>query len=457
MRWAIRTKGIENVCLILTHKEVCPKPCHEEHSADISKTSKSNPDGCSDEDKAYLRIFEDSLAEAKAQREIAIQSEKKFSATVPARRKKALRAKVVKANELMKQEKKNLTRQRILMRDRKLVHTFTEKFPDPKGKGRQLCIIPVSNETHALHLDYFEQDNSPVLDVDEDGISDIRTFLCKAPGKARYQAYKSWVQLILREFHRIRVFTSKPRLGRMEDIVKMLNKPLDNVTGATILEQKQILEFSSVAFRDRVLELFDTFCDNVGTQCCAWQDDYPSVTIGAFVRKGGRHKPSSQRIPLDQRRTISMNAAFLSPIEEEIIPFEEEFLTDIAQCEENVASAIVDAMEIMKSCLTDQDEIGGANLDPTFELFAQEEKIFLADLRNSRFRLKHSIRYNLDHASFSLVAMLTFSVLLLPQPPWINHTTGKIAPVSYMPCISSTRKQPQCPKVNARIYLLAHC
>lgn len=251
LRWAIRKEGIENVCLVLTHKEVYFVIPNSPYSTNLPKASESAPDRCSTENSNRLLALENALEDAELQFEAACEASNNLPKNASAYVKKIADEKAVEANKHLKQRKLMLEREYIFLRDCTIAQSFRDKYCESEHEKRQFNVITISNFTHARHLGSFVKEDSPILSVQEDGISAVRAFMCKGSNKARFQAYKSWIELVLREFRRIRVFTSsKPRLGSKEEIVKVFDDMLASAAEAAIQKQRRFLDASSAKLRD---------------------------------------------------------------------------------------------------------------------------------------------------------------------------------------------------------------
>ncbi|GAB7354953.1 hypothetical protein MBLNU459_g5569t2 [Dothideomycetes sp. NU459] len=367
---AIRTKGIENVCLVLTHKEV----------------AKSNPDGCNQTETAHLGIFQDAVTEAQTQLNAAIKLHRQERSAAAKDRIVMLESDVERSTQL-------LTRERILLRDRKLIQHCQSKYQDPRGSGRQLNVVLVSNETHQQHLKGYANKH-PLLGVHEDGICNVRKFLTKAPSEAKFEALKKWIQEVRREFQRVRVSMSEPRVPRIEAIRTVFDAPHNDLISNDIPAQLRVLKNSSATFRDEVIRnARQSWNRSVTRQCDKWENEYVSKTIGAFVKKGGIHRPRSRRVAMRDCKTISMNGELLKITEEDLIDMEYAISVDIESCKQEIKAKISIKLDTAQLFIEGQDEIGGGNLTALFELFLLEQASFVAELERECANLKECIQY----------------------------------------------------------------
>jgi hypothetical protein len=127
-----------------------------------------------------------------------------------------------------------------------------------------------------------------------------------------------------------------------------------------------------------------------------WTTTYAPRTQGVFFRQGGRHSPVIKGAQNKKPKLVSWVEPLLIVVEDDVPGLLKSTWDVINEVEGNICENILDVVEKIRHGLEMLDTIGGANLEGVFEIFAEESRTCVRDIRDGIIELKTDLRYVLS-------------------------------------------------------------
>jgi hypothetical protein len=350
LKETIKLKGAENVCLVLRGKENVEKS--------RNKWSK--------EESAHLETLERSLKAAKSQLN---PDDERLEA----------------AADVQKIERQILE-YRISVRDRVIADHFSQKEYQNKHDNGKIRVITVANKCYEQ---FMLGTNKAILSVHMTGIKDLRAFMCETPSKDRVRAFARHSSNCITKMRRISIWAEGPKMPPRDAAMALFEQHTRwGVDGYKVLLIKALTQYKKLLntrFTSKWANDAQTTMDN-------WTTTYAAVSQGVFIRQGGRHSPRPKGVKTGKPKLVSWVEDLLLVVEDDVPSLLKSTFDVINEVEGRICENISDVGEKIHHGLDMLDSIGGSNLEGVFELFKEEGKTCIRDVRDGFKELEKDLR-----------------------------------------------------------------
>ncbi|THX22628.1 hypothetical protein D6D12_09029 [Aureobasidium pullulans] len=342
LRGIIKMKGAENVCLVLRGKENVEKT--------KSKWSK--------EEIAQIDALE------------------KLSKTAQSQQ----------APTEVERIEREIRDYRIKVRDRIVTDHFHQKRFQNKNDAGKIRVITVANKCHEK---YMRGSTDAILSWDQTGIKELRAYMCETPSRDRVRAFARHSAKCITKMRRLSIWADGPKMPPRDAALALFaqharwsaNGYLEKLFKASKDYRKTLQSFNHAVW-----------AGNATKTIVGWSTKYAARTQGVFIRQGGRHNPKLKGSKEKKPKLVSWNEDLLTVVEDDVLTSVKSIFSVVKDNEGSMQETISDGIEKIRNGLEMLDTIGGANLDGVFELFNDEAKQCIRDIREGIFELKQKIR-----------------------------------------------------------------
>ncbi|CAD0113024.1 unnamed protein product [Aureobasidium uvarum] len=356
LKETIKLKGAENVCLVLRGKEVVEK----------TKSSKWNK-----VESTHLETLERSLENANFQ--LNGNDDQSITAQVTAD---------------IQTIERQILEHKIAVRDRIITDHFSQKEYQNKHNAGKIRVITVANKCHEYYM-AGSQSHKAVLSFDKTGIQELRAYMCETPSRDRVRAFARHSANCITKIRRVAIWADGPKMPPRDAAMALFEQHARwGVEGDRVLLVK-----SSTQYKKLLNTRFSsTWADAAQKTMDAWTAKYAARTQGVFIRQGGRHSPVLRGMKTKKPQLVSWVEDLLLVVEDDIFNLLKSTWDVINEVDGSICENISNVVEKIRHGLEIQDEIGGANLEGVFELFEEERKFCIRDIRDGIIELKTNLR-----------------------------------------------------------------
>lgn len=281
----------------------------------------------------------------------------------------------------------DLKRARVQIRSNNVVRALREKFRNSMG-GRPLQVIPVANHVHQEHMRGFDDDDSPVLSVEEDGVRALRHLLCQIASRGKVNSFERHITVVQNLLTRLTLWTERSRLERKDEVVKIVKGPAavctDNLPGYVEdmrnMARKLIKLRIEAATKKEWSEKFKKLIEGWGK--------WVAVTFTAFCKRGGVHQPRGEKSQINLSRRI------LDVVEEDVQKWFREMETEVDRVCITILGHIDNHFSNMEKELDSSDATGGIDLDTLKKQFRNRNRTVNSQISEYCNKLlKDKLRY----------------------------------------------------------------
>jgi hypothetical protein len=351
---AIRDKGAENVCLVLRGKENVEKS--------KSKWTK--------DESAHLDTLERSLKAAKSQLNTNHES--------------------IEATADIQKIGRQILEYRISVRDRVITDHFSQKEYQNKYDNSKIRVITVGNKCHEQHM---LGTHKAVLSIDKTGIKTLRAYLCDTPSTDSVRAFARHSSNCVNKIRRILIWAAGSKMPPRDAAMALFEEHARwGADGYKVLLTKALTQYKKLL----VTRLHSKWANDALAVIDGWTTTYAPRTQGVFFRQGGRHSPVIKGAQNKKPKLVSWVEPLLIVVEDDVPGLLKSTWDVINEVEGNICENILDVVEKIRHGLEMLDTIGGANLEGVFEIFAEESRTCVRDIRDGIIELKTDLRYVLS-------------------------------------------------------------
>jgi hypothetical protein len=134
------------------------------------------------------------------------------------------------------------------------------------------------------------------------------------------------------------------------------------------------------------------WANDAQTTMDTWTAAYAAVSQGVFIRQGGRHSPKPKGTKTGKPKLVSWNEDLLVVVEDDVLSLLKLTIDVINEVEGRICENITEVGEKIHHGLDMLDSIGGANLEGVFELFKEEGKTCMRDVKEGIKELENDMR-----------------------------------------------------------------
>jgi hypothetical protein len=346
----IKHKGAENVCLVLRGKENVEKS--------KSKWTK--------DESAHLETLEKSLKAAKSQLDPDDES--------------------IEATAAVKKIERQILEYRISVRDRVITDHFSQKEYQNKHDTSKIRVITVANKCHEQ---YMLGTKKAILSIDKTGIKNLRAYMCDTPSRDRVRAFARHSANTINKIRRICIWADGPKMPPRDAAMALFEDHARwAVENYITLLSKAVTQYK----RLMVTRLSSKWANDAQTAIDGWAV-YAARTQGVFFRQGGRHSPQIKGARTKKPKLVSWIEPLLKVAEDDVSSLLKSMWDVLQEVEGNIGENIVDVVEKIRHGLEMLDTIGGANLEGVFEIFAEESRTCVRDMKEGMVELRTNLRY----------------------------------------------------------------
>jgi len=276
---------------------------------------------------------------------------------------------------------------RIRVRDRVITDHFSQKEYQNKHDPSKIRVITVGNKCHEQ---YMLGTNKAILSIDKTGIKEPRAYMCEAPSRDRVRAFARHSANCVNKMRRLSIWADGPKMPPRDAAMALFKQHtrwgLDRYKTLILKALSQYKKFLITRFGAKWADAASKVVDS-------WITTYAARTQGVFIRQGGRHSPQIKGIKTKKPKLVSWIEDLLVPVEDDVTSLLKLTWDTINEVEGNIGENISDVVEKIRHGLEMLDTIGGANLEGVFELFDEERKICIRDIKEGIVELKTNLRY----------------------------------------------------------------
>lgn len=275
---------------------------------------------------------------------------------------------------------------RIKVRDRIVTDHFHQKRFQNKNDAGKIRVITVANKCHEK---YMRGSTDATLSWDQTGIKELRAYMCETPSRDRVRAFARHSAKCITKMRRLSIWADGPKMPPRDAALALFaqharwsaNGYLEKLFKASKDYRKTLQSFNHAVW-----------AGNATKTIVGWSTKYAARTQGVFIRQGGRHNPKLKGSKEKKPKLVSWNEDLLTVVEDDVLTSVKSIFSVVKDNEGSMQETISDGIEKIRNGLEMLDTIGGANLDGVFELFNDEAKQCIRDIREGIFELKQKIR-----------------------------------------------------------------
>jgi hypothetical protein len=348
---AIRDKGAENVCLVLRGKENVEKS--------KSKWTK--------DESAHLDTLEKSLKAAKSQLNTNNES--------------------IEATADVQKIERQILEYRISVRDRVITDHFSQKEYQNKYDNSKIRVITVGNKCHEQHM---IGTHKAILSIDKTGIKTLRAYLCDTPSTDSVKAFARHSSNCVNKMRRLAIWADGSKMPPRDAAMALFEEHASwGADGYKLLLIKALTQYKKLL----ITRLHSKWANEAQAVIDGWTATYAARTQGVFFRQGGRHSPQLKGAKTKKPKLVSWIELLLTVVEDDVPGLLKSTWDVINEAEGNICENVLDVVEKIRHGLEMLDTIGAANLEGVFEIYAEESRTCVRDVKESMVELRTNLRY----------------------------------------------------------------